>query len=102
MYIKSYDSWVEGRSVTQFDSPVTSAPNHYLPPLPYPYDGLEPVISRDTMRSDYGQIHFAEVINLKTVLERHPEADLDSIEELLVNINYVPEDILRYVPRLLP
>ena len=37
---------------------------HRLPPLPYPYDALEPVISAETLRIHYDRLHRAYVERL--------------------------------------
>ena len=64
-----------------------------LPALPYPTDALEPHIDKLTMEIHHGKHHNAYVTNLNAALEKHPELQSKSIEELLKNINTVPEDI---------
>ncbi|MCM8748773.1 superoxide dismutase [Thermomicrobiaceae bacterium CFH 74404] len=64
-----------------------------LPPLPYPYDALEPHIDARTMEIHHSGHHGAYVRNLNAALEKHPELQNRSIEDLLRNINQVPEDI---------
>jgi Fe-Mn family superoxide dismutase len=64
-----------------------------LPPLPYPTDALEPHIDKQTMEIHHGKHHNAYVTNLNAALEKHPELQSKSIEDLLRNINTVPEDI---------
>jgi Fe-Mn family superoxide dismutase len=64
-----------------------------LPPLPYPADALEPHIDKQTMEIHHGKHHNAYVTNLNAALEKHPELKSKSIEDLLRNINTVPEDI---------
>jgi Fe-Mn family superoxide dismutase len=66
---------------------------HSLPPLPYPTDALEPHIDKQTMEIHHGKHHNAYVTNLNAALEKHPELQSKSIEDLLRNINTVPEDI---------
>ena len=66
---------------------------HTLPPLPYPSDGLEPYIDKQTMEIHHGKHHQAYVTNLNAALEKHPELQSKSIEDLLKGINSVPEDI---------
>jgi Fe-Mn family superoxide dismutase len=66
---------------------------HSLPPLPYPPDALEPHIDKQTMEIHHGKHHNAYVTNLNAALEKHPELQSKSIEDLLRNINTVPEDI---------
>jgi superoxide dismutase, Fe-Mn family len=64
-----------------------------LPALPYPTDALEPHIDKLTMEIHHGKHHNAYVTNLNAALEKHPELQSKSIEDLLKNINTVPEDI---------
>src|SRR5881392_1242216 len=66
---------------------------HSLPPLPYPSDALEPYIDKQTMEIHHGKHHNAYVTNLNTALEKYPELQQKSIEDLLKGINTVPEDI---------
>ena len=66
---------------------------HSLPPLPYPSDALEPHIDKQTMEIHHGKHHQAYVNNLNAALEKHPDLQSKSIEELLSKINTVPEDI---------
>src|ERR1700692_4242082 len=64
-----------------------------LPPLPYPTDALEPHIDKQTMEIHHGKHHNAYVTNLNAALEKHPELQSKSIEDLLRGINSVPEAI---------
>jgi Fe-Mn family superoxide dismutase len=64
-----------------------------LPPLPYAYDALEPFIDTMTMQVHHDKHHAAYVTNLNGALEKHPELAGKSLEELLANLNAVPEDI---------
>jgi Fe-Mn family superoxide dismutase len=66
---------------------------HSLPPLPYPTDALEPHIDKQTMEIHHGKHHNAYVTNLNAALEKHPELQSKSVEDLLKNIQTVPEDI---------
>src|SRR2546428_8576016 len=66
---------------------------HSLPPLPYPSDALEPHIDKQTMEIHHGKHHNAYVTNLNAALDKHPELQSKSIEDLLKAINTVPEDI---------
>ncbi len=66
---------------------------HTLPPLPYPTDALEPTIDKQTMEIHHGKHHQAYVTNLNAALDKHPELASKSIEDLIANINTVPEDI---------
>jgi superoxide dismutase, Fe-Mn family len=66
---------------------------HTLPPLPYAPDALEPHIDKQTMEIHHGKHHNAYVTNLNAALDKHPELQSKSVEDLLRNINTVPEDI---------
>jgi Fe-Mn family superoxide dismutase len=64
-----------------------------LPPLPYPEDALEPHIDARTMSIHHDKHHAAYTTNLNKALEGQDElADMD-IEELLANLDSVPESI---------
>jgi Fe-Mn family superoxide dismutase len=64
-----------------------------LPPLPYDYTALEPHIDEQTMRIHHDKHHAAYVNNLNAALEKHPELQNKSIDDLIKGINTVPEDI---------
>ena len=64
-----------------------------LPPLPYAADALEPHIDKQTMEIHHGKHHNAYVTNLNAALEKHPELQSKTVDDLLKNINTVPEDI---------
>ncbi|WP_026369982.1 superoxide dismutase [Kallotenue papyrolyticum] len=66
---------------------------HELPPLPYGYDALEPYIDQETMMLHHDKHHAAYVNNLNAALEKYPELQNKSVEELLRNIESVPADI---------
>src|SRR5271168_4797829 len=56
---------------------------HELPPLPYDYAALEPVIDKQTVTIHHDLHHGAYVKNLNAALEKHPELSSKSAEELL-------------------
>src|SRR5437867_4051830 len=64
-----------------------------LPPLPYDYSALEPYIDTQTMQLHHDKHHAAYVNNLNAAIEKHPELAGKSPEDLLRNLNSVPEDI---------
>jgi len=66
---------------------------HTLPPLPYPSDALEPHIDKQTMEIHHGKHHNAYVTNLNAALDKHPELQSKSLEDLLKGLSTVPEDI---------
>ena len=64
-----------------------------LPSLTYAYDALEPSIDAMTMEIHHSKHHNAYVNNLNAALEKHPELAGKSLEELVTNINSIPEEI---------
>jgi len=66
---------------------------HTLPQLPYAYDALEPYISKEIMELHHDKHHAGYVKNLNEALEKFSELFGKSAEELLMNLNTVPEAI---------
>jgi Fe-Mn family superoxide dismutase len=66
---------------------------HTLPPLPYPTDALEPHIDARTMEIHHGKHHAAYVNNLNAALEKAPDLQGKSLDDLLRNLNTVPEAV---------
>jgi Fe-Mn family superoxide dismutase len=64
-----------------------------LPPLPYDYSALEPHIDTQTMQIHHDKHHAAYVNNLNNALANHPELNSQSAEDLIRDLNSVPEDI---------
>jgi len=64
-----------------------------LPKLPYAFEALEPYIDTTTMQIHHGKHHAAYVTNLNAAIEKHPELGGKSLEDLVGNLNSVPEDI---------
>lgn len=64
-----------------------------LPPLPYAYDALEPYIDARTMEIHHTKHHQAYITNLNGAIEKHPELAARSLDDLLRDLNAVPEDI---------
>ena len=64
-----------------------------LPPLPYDYSALEPHIDAKTMQLHHDMHHGAYVKNANAALEKHPELQSKSVEQLVRDLNSVPEDI---------
>lgn len=64
-----------------------------LPPLPYAEDALEPHIDARTMSIHHDKHHAAYTNNLNGALEGHDDLAGKSIEELLGNLDAVPESI---------
>ena len=66
---------------------------HELMPLGYEYDALEPYIDKQTMEIHYLKHHQGYVNKLNAALEKHPELDSKKVEELLSDVNSLPEEI---------
>jgi Fe-Mn family superoxide dismutase len=66
---------------------------HELPALPYDFAALEPHIDQLTMQIHHGKHHAAYVTNLNAALEKHPELQGKSVDELIANLAAVPEAI---------
>ncbi|MHC5247751.1 superoxide dismutase [Enterococcus sp. HY326] len=64
-----------------------------LPELPYAYDALEPYIDVETMHLHHDKHHNTYVTNLNAAIEKYPELGEQTVEELVTNLNEVPEDI---------
>ncbi len=64
-----------------------------LPKLPYAYDALEPYIDAQTMTIHHDKHHAAYVNNVNAALEKHPELFNKSLEQILMDLNAIPEDI---------
>ena len=66
---------------------------HVLPELKYGLNALEPYIDEMTMSIHHGKHHAAYVNNLNAALEKYPELQEKSLEELLISLDTIPEDI---------
>lgn len=64
-----------------------------LPELPYAYNALEPIIDEETMHLHHDKHHQTYVNNLNAALEGHEELQNKTIEELLSDLDALPEDI---------
>ncbi len=64
-----------------------------LPDLPYSYDALEPHIDARTMEIHHSRHHNAYVTNLNNALEGHADLAAQSVEDLISNLDSVPEAI---------
>jgi Fe-Mn family superoxide dismutase len=66
---------------------------HELPPLPYAHDALEPHIDARTMEIHHGKHHATYIANLNKALEGNAELQAKTIDELIADLNAVPESI---------
>jgi len=64
-----------------------------LPKLAFAYDALEPIIDAQTVETHHSKHHQTYVNNLNNAIKSHPELVKQSIEEILLDLNKVPEDI---------
>lgn len=64
-----------------------------LPELPYEYDALAPFISGDIQHLHHDKHHQTYVDTLNKALEKYPEWQNKSIEELVTSLDQIPDDI---------
>lgn len=64
-----------------------------LPQLPYPYEALEPWIDGETMHIHHDKHHQTYVDKLNETLQSHADLAAKPIEELLRDLNALPEDV---------
>jgi Fe-Mn family superoxide dismutase len=62
-----------------------------LPQLPYAYDALEPHIDKETMNIHHSKHHNTYVTNLNNALAGNEELLSKSVEEVIANLDAVPE-----------
>ena len=66
---------------------------YVVPPLTYAYNALEPYIDEETMKVHYTKHHQTYVNNLNAALKDYPELRKKTVEELIKNLDAVPEKI---------
>lgn len=66
---------------------------HQLPALPYANNALEPHIDEMTMMIHHDRHHNTYVTNLNAALEGHADLQSKSVEDLIADLNSVPEAI---------
>ncbi|MDE3839616.1 superoxide dismutase [Bacillus methanolicus] len=64
-----------------------------LPQLPYAYDALEPHIDKETMNIHHTKHHNTYVTNLNNALEGNEELLSKTVEEVISNLDAVPEAV---------
>jgi superoxide dismutase, Fe-Mn family len=64
-----------------------------VPPLPYDYNALEPYIDEETMHLHHDKHHQAYVTNLNNALQGHADLQSRSAEDLIRNLNSLPQEI---------
>lgn len=68
-------------------------PEFTVPPLPYPYEALEPTIDTATMQIHHDKHHQAYVNNLNAALKDYPEFFDKTPEAIVSNLSAVPEAV---------
>jgi Fe-Mn family superoxide dismutase len=66
---------------------------YVLPPLPYPFDALEPHIDAKTMEIHHDKHHQAYITNANNALKDYPHLAAKPVEELIADLSAVPEAI---------
>lgn len=64
-----------------------------LPELPYAHNALEPHIDEETMNIHHGKHHNTYVTKLNDAISGHPDLESKSIEELVKNLNSLPDSV---------
>ena len=64
-----------------------------LPPLPYAPDALEPIIDAQTMTLHHDKHHRAYVDNLNKALAAYPQLTSISVEQLMMQLDTVPDPV---------
>ena len=64
-----------------------------LPALPYPNNALEPHFDEQTMMIHHDRHHATYVNNLNAAIQGHAELESKTIEELISDLDSVPENI---------
>jgi len=64
-----------------------------LAPLPYDYAALEPFIDAETMKLHHDKHHQAYINNVNGALANHPNLAAKSVDDLISDLNAIPEDI---------
>ena len=66
---------------------------HELPDLPYAHDALEPNIDARTMEIHHGKHHAGYVTKLNDAIAGNADLEGKSVEDLISDLDSVPEDI---------
>src|ERR1700747_669641 len=80
--------------MSQATSPGAATQTAFVvPPLPYAFDALEPYIDAKTMEIHHDKHHGAYVTNLNKAVEGHADLQKLTVEQLISQIDKVPENI---------
>lgn len=66
---------------------------HTLAPLPYAYNALEPFIDAKTLEIHHGKHHQSYIDKLNAALEKYPDLQDKTVEELIKELDTLPEAI---------
>ena len=64
-----------------------------LAPLPYDYAALEPFIDAETMKLHHDKHHQTYINNVNAALEKYPQLAAKSVDDLIKDLNAIPEEI---------
>ena len=81
------------QTLAQAQSTSTAATPFTLPPLPYATDALEPHIDARTMEIHHDKHHAGYVANLNKAVAEFPDLARKSVEDLLKDLDAVPEKV---------
>jgi superoxide dismutase, Fe-Mn family len=81
------NTWAQATAAPSQAGPFT------LPPLAYAYDALEPYIDAETMHLHHDKHHQSYVDHLNAAVAGHPDLAGNSVDDLIANLNAVPEEI---------
>lgn len=70
-----------------------AAMSHALPALPYDYNALEPHIDAKTMEIHHTKHHQGYIDKLNAALEKHADLQEKTVEELIADLDMIPESI---------
>lgn len=88
---------IDSDSSSRLIAQAASSGEFILPPLPYAYDALDAYIDSQTMTLHHDKHHAGYVKNLNEAIALHPDLQGVSIEDLLRDLDNIPEDILTTV-----
>ena len=73
--------------------PAAPAEVHKLPALGYDYDALEPFLDAETLKLHHDKHHATYVAKLNQALEKQPTLASRSLDDLVKNLNALPESV---------
>jgi superoxide dismutase, Fe-Mn family len=90
---------IANQSKSAHNTLVAQAPtdDFTLAPLPYGYDALEPYIDQETMTVHHDKHHAKYVKNLNEAIALYPDLKGQSVEDLLLELDTLPEEITTIV-----